>query len=158
MQATYRRTVTVTVTEKTDSAFNKIVLPPQADETARQRHDRLAEQGSINHARVRNLDNGKFSVQSQCQDSEGHRPQAYIVLWTGNGWFCECAFGSHQPGVECVHTSRVIEYVKRNKLPFGSREAVRAARSASEAVTDAWIARARESRKARGRTELAEEI
>lgn len=149
---------TVTVTSTGVSAYKKLAPKVQADETAHERHARLAEQGSENEARVKNLGNGKFSVKSQQHDADGHALDSYTVLWTGNGWFCACQFGTHQPGVECAHVARVIEYAKRNKLPFGGSEVVKTARAASEAVTDQWIARAREQRKARGRTEPVEEI
>lgn len=49
------------------------------------------------------------------------------------------------------------EYAQRNKLTFGV-ETVKAMRSESEAVTEQWISRAREARKARGRQELQEEL
>lgn len=159
MSQTYRRYIsTVTVTQTGISAFKKIAPKANVDETARERHERLAEQGSTNHARVKNLGNGKFSVKSQQKTSEGHALQGYVVLWTGNGWLCECQFGTHQPGVECAHVARVLEYVARHKLPFGGSEVVKSARAASEAVTDEWISRARAERKARGRQELQEEL
>lgn len=159
MGHTYRRYISTQAVPTTGVITSKVVAPKvNAEETAHERHARLAAQGSDNAARVKNLGNGKFSVKSQRRDADGHAVGTYTVLWTGNGWLCECQFGTHQPGVECAHVARVLEYVQRHKLPFGGSEAVKAARAASEAVTEEWTARAREQRKARGRTEIQEEI
>ena len=158
---TYRRYISTQVAPVTGVITSKTVTAKTSEtETAHERHARLAYQGSqkANDARVKNLGNGKFSVASQRKDSSGEAVTHYTVLWTGNGWLCECQFGQHQPGVECTHIARILEYVKRNKLPFGGSEVVKAARAASEAVTEQWISRAREQRKARGRTEPQEEL
>lgn len=158
MNQTYRRYITNVTVSTTGVIASKVVAPKvNEEETAHERHARLAYQGSkkVNDARVRNLGNGKFSVASQRKDSAGEAVTHYTVLWTGNGWLCECQFGQHQPGVECSHVARCIEYAQRNKLPFGGSEVVKAARLASEAVTEQWIER---SRKARGRQELQEEV
>lgn len=157
---TYRRYISNVTVPTTGVLASKVVAPKVNEaETAHERHARLAYQGSkkVNDARVRNLGNGKFSVASQQKDSSGEAVTHYTVLWTGNGWLCECQFGQHQPGVECTHVARVVEYVNRNKLALGL-ETTRTARAASEAVTNEWISRSREARKARGRTEPQEEV
>lgn len=160
MNRSYRRLSTTVTVPTTGVIATKVVTAKSSEtETAHQRHERLAYQGSanVNSARVRNLGGGQFSVESQRKDSAGEAVTHYTVLWTGSGWLCECQFGQHQPGCECTHIARVVEYVARNKLALGV-ETTRAARVASEAVTEEWIARSRAARKARGRTEREEEV
>lgn len=160
MNQTYRRYISTQTITPTGVITSKIVAPKvNEEETAHERHARLAYQGSkkVNDARVKNLGSGSFLVSSQRKDSSGKPVTEYGVAWTGTMWLCQCEFGTHNPGVECAHVARVRAYCERNKLTFGV-ETVKAMRSESEAVTEQWISRAREARKARGRQELQEEL
>ena len=129
---------------------HKIVADVVPGEDAAKRHKRLAYQGGkkVNDARVTNLGNGSFSVESQRKDENGKPLDEYGVAWTGTMWLCQCQFGIVNPGVECTHVARVREYASRNKLTFGA-EAVKEMKVESERVTDSWIERSKASRKVR---------
>lgn len=134
--------------------LTRATLRPEIAEDAHERHARLAKQGSVNHARVKHISDTKYEVQSQRRTYDDKPVETYAVVWTGTAWLCECAFGSHQPGVECTHIARVLEYAKRNKLTIGDLTPGNLL-SESEQVTEQWIARSRATRAKR--TEREEE-
>lgn len=148
--------ITRTVVPTTGIVTRETRTRPTTGETATDRHNRLAYQGGkkVNDARVKYLGGNTFNVQSQRKDENGDALEDYNVVWTGGCWLCQCRFGIVHPGVECTHTARIVEYVKRNKLAFGA-ETVAEMKSESERITAAWIDRSKAART--GRREIAQE-
>ena len=153
-RTTYRQLVTSTVVPTTGVIATKTVLAkPEGDETTQQRHKRMDRQVAVNRGRVIKHQGNTYTVTSSQRGSDGKPVTTYDVVDMGNGMYlCGCAFGIHQPGVECSHIARAIEYQKRHGI---APKVV--GKSISEQVTEAYIARSKAQRQAR-RCEMTEEV
>lgn len=150
----YRQYISTAVVPTTGVISTKTILvKPEGDETTQQRHKRMDRQVAANRGRVVKHEGNTYTVTSSQRGSDGKPVTTYDVVDMGNGMYlCGCAFGVHQPGVECSHIARTIEYQKRHDI---TPKVV--GKSVSEQVTEAYIARSKAQRQAR-RTEWEEEV
>ena len=151
---TYTKLVITAVVPETEVVTTKTVLPKtKKTETRKQRGKRLDAQSAGNKSRIVSHTGNVYHVSSQRRDERGKPVETHEVHDMGNGLYvCSCQFGVYQPGVECTHIRRVVKYQKRNGI---APKIV--GMSISEQLTEQWIARSRQERRAR-RTEWEEEV